>query len=582
MADQQKDHRWKALLQPIPGWEMHSPGKNKALGPAPAKSAPPPVSAKPQPIRPPERPPVAFQRLKVKATPAAQAHSFKMPHINFPSIDLGRLFSKLRLPAIKPAWVIGGSVALAAGLSLVTLFTRQSAPDPVNVADNSVSGPITGTGPVYTPPWQPPLPTPPSSEAPTVKPLALSPTPSATQQVEIDNNELLSPIDGYEMDNFKPRRGFGYKYHPVHRAVKHHDGVDFPAARKTPVYAVSDGVISNRDWETGYGKTIRIGHSKSAQTLYAHLDGYARGIKRGTKVTQGQLIGYVGCTGICTAPHLHFEIILNGRQVDPLKVTSLPYEELKVDSGLALKIPDVRKIFRNAGDNKTDDKIKDLILTSSGNEGLHPELMYRLFGKEAGRDRDGSLRVNIRSDRGALGLCQFTEEQFLSTMKRHGERLGYPEYAKLIRSYVGEDKRTYYTADKNEQKILNLRSQPEIAIPVCAAHVREDLDYLRDALGRVPNFTDSSLSHYTGKGSAVPLMRAYANQATRRNLAYKYVSATNLDGPTNMSVFFEGGDRSRPYTVEQVYNAKRRIMGTKPALIADQKPDFSLASFKFQ
>jgi hypothetical protein len=108
-----------------------------------------------------------------------------------------------------------------------------------------------------------------------------------------------------------------------------HRGTDFAAPRGTPVYAAGDGVIELAGRKNGYGKYIRIRHNSTYKTAYAHLNGYAKTTRRGRRVKQGQVIGYVGSTGRVTGPHLHYEVMVNGRQANPLKIRLPSGEKLK-------------------------------------------------------------------------------------------------------------------------------------------------------------------------------------------------------------------------------------------------------------
>ena len=112
--------------------------------------------------------------------------------------------------------------------------------------------------------------------------------------------------------------GFGYRMHPIFKVRKMHAGVDFTAKRGTPIYASADGVIISNDvyGGRGYGNHITISHGYGYHTLYAHMDKVAK--NQGEKVKRGDLIGYVGSTGRSTAPHLHYEVIRNGRRVNPI------------------------------------------------------------------------------------------------------------------------------------------------------------------------------------------------------------------------------------------------------------------------
>lgn len=107
---------------------------------------------------------------------------------------------------------------------------------------------------------------------------------------------------------------------PVTRKVVPHHGVDFAASSGTPVTATADGRIISAGWDGPLGKAVRLRHGGEYVTIYGHLRGFARGIKSGVEVTQGQVIGYVGSTGRATGPHLHYTVVQNGRAIDPLKM----------------------------------------------------------------------------------------------------------------------------------------------------------------------------------------------------------------------------------------------------------------------
>jgi murein DD-endopeptidase MepM/ murein hydrolase activator NlpD len=114
--------------------------------------------------------------------------------------------------------------------------------------------------------------------------------------------------------------GFGGRNHPLLGYDKMHTGVDWGSSTGTPVFAAGNGVIDKIGWEGGYGKYIRIRHANGYETGYGHMSGYARNMEPGTKVRQGQVIGYVGSTGLSTGAHLHYEILVNGRFVDPMRI----------------------------------------------------------------------------------------------------------------------------------------------------------------------------------------------------------------------------------------------------------------------
>jgi murein DD-endopeptidase MepM/ murein hydrolase activator NlpD len=112
----------------------------------------------------------------------------------------------------------------------------------------------------------------------------------------------------------------GSRYHPVLGVKRPHKGVDYAAATGTPVKASGDGKVVHAARKGGYGKTVILQHGGRYRTLYAHLNGYARGIKSGMRVRQGQTIGYVGATGLATGPHLHYEFLVDGVHRNPLTV----------------------------------------------------------------------------------------------------------------------------------------------------------------------------------------------------------------------------------------------------------------------
>lgn len=126
---------------------------------------------------------------------------------------------------------------------------------------------------------------------------------------------LRTPVDGARLTS-----RFGRRRHPILGYSRMHKGVDFGARSGTPVRAAGDGVIEKSSWNGGYGRYIRIRHNSTYKTAYAHLSGYARGIKAGAKVKQSQIIGYVGSSGRSTGPHLHYEVKKSGSHVNPLKL----------------------------------------------------------------------------------------------------------------------------------------------------------------------------------------------------------------------------------------------------------------------
>jgi murein DD-endopeptidase MepM/ murein hydrolase activator NlpD len=116
------------------------------------------------------------------------------------------------------------------------------------------------------------------------------------------------------------RSGFGFRRHPILGATKMHTGIDWAAPTGTPIYASGNGEIEKAGWESGYGKYVKIRHTNGYETAYGHMTAFAKGIEPGVRVRQGQVIGFVGSTGLSTGAHVHYEILVNGRFVDPLRV----------------------------------------------------------------------------------------------------------------------------------------------------------------------------------------------------------------------------------------------------------------------
>lgn len=126
---------------------------------------------------------------------------------------------------------------------------------------------------------------------------------------------IRKPIAGGQM-----RSGFGMRRHPVMGYFKMHSGVDWADRVGTPIVAAGNGVIAKAAWSSGYGRRVEIEHTNGYTTAYSHMSGFARGITEGVRVRQGQVIGYLGSSGLSTGPHLHYEVMVNGRFVDPMRV----------------------------------------------------------------------------------------------------------------------------------------------------------------------------------------------------------------------------------------------------------------------
>ena len=135
---------------------------------------------------------------------------------------------------------------------------------------------------------------------------------------------MKTPINGARLSS-----SYGKRKHPILGYTKMHLGTDFAAPKGTPIMASGDGKVTKAGWCGGGGNCVKIKHNRTYQTVYAHMSKFGRGIKKGVRVKQGQIIGYVGSTGLSTGPHLHYEVIENGKKVNSQK--------LKLPSGKILK-----------------------------------------------------------------------------------------------------------------------------------------------------------------------------------------------------------------------------------------------------
>lgn len=169
---------------------------------------------------------------------------------------------------------------------------------------------------------------------------------------------MKTPVDGARISS-----PFGRRMHPILGYTKFHEGVDFAAPKGTPIYAAGNGKIEIAGVVRGYGNYIRIKHANGYETGYGHMNGFARGIHRGVTVHQGEIIGYVGSTGRSTGPHLHYEISIHGKKVNPLGIkvptgTQLAGKDLKSYKSARAKImtemaeaPELTKVAQaNTGD----------------------------------------------------------------------------------------------------------------------------------------------------------------------------------------------------------------------------------------
>jgi murein DD-endopeptidase MepM/ murein hydrolase activator NlpD len=148
---------------------------------------------------------------------------------------------------------------------------------------------------------------------------------------------MKTPINGARLSS-----SFGLRKHPILGYNKLHQGTDFAAPTGTPIMASGSGIIQRAQKYKGYGNYVSIKHNSTFTTAYGHMSKYGRGIKKGVRVNQGQIIGYVGSTGLSTGPHLHYEVVKNGKRVNS--------QRLKLPTG---------KILNNQARNKFEvDRIK--------------------------------------------------------------------------------------------------------------------------------------------------------------------------------------------------------------------------------
>ena len=122
------------------------------------------------------------------------------------------------------------------------------------------------------------------------------------------------------VNNAIMRSPFGYRRHPILGYVKMHTGVDWATAYGTPIFASGNGVVETAGWEGGYGNYVKLKHNNGYETAYGHMSAFAKGLEPGKRVRQGQVIGFVGSTGQSTGAHVHYEILVNGRFVDPMRI----------------------------------------------------------------------------------------------------------------------------------------------------------------------------------------------------------------------------------------------------------------------
>ena len=204
---------------------------------------------------------------------------------------------------------------------------------------------------------------------------------------------MKTPIDGARLSS-----GFGTRRHPILGYRKAHKGVDFAARRGTPIYAAGDGVIERMNKYGGYGNYVRIRHSNGYKTAYAHLNGFKRGLRAGRRVKQGDVIGYVGSTGRSTGPHLHYEVLKNGVQVNPQK--------LRIKTGVTLAATDLNSFRAHrdgidaARNNATGNEWAPQQITLASPpllQGSGPSFIQNIIIAANETDNDASVTTNSRA-----------------------------------------------------------------------------------------------------------------------------------------------------------------------------------------
>ncbi len=169
---------------------------------------------------------------------------------------------------------------------------------------------------------------------------------------------LRTPVDSFRISS-----GFGMRKHPILGYSKLHQGIDFAAPAGTPIYAAGDGVVQEARRKGSYGNYVRVKHNGAYGTAYAHLSRFAKGMKVGRRVRQGEIIGYVGSTGRSTGPHLHYEVLISGKQINPLSVKLPTGEKLTGEEKN-------RFLLAKAGIDQLRDQLQLQQLVASGDSSL--------------------------------------------------------------------------------------------------------------------------------------------------------------------------------------------------------------------
>lgn len=160
-------------------------------------------------------------------------------------------------------------------------------------------------------------------------PAASNPTAETLREETLREAFFSEPVSARKAKITSP---FGLRFHPIRSKQKHHNGIDYSAPKGTPIRTTADGTVAFVGRKRGYGKVVIIEHSAELSTLYAHQSRFARNLKKGSLVSRGKIIGYVGSTGAATGNHLHYEVRLNNEPIDPSHVDRLYAENYSIYS----------------------------------------------------------------------------------------------------------------------------------------------------------------------------------------------------------------------------------------------------------
>ena len=184
------------------------------------------------------------------------------------------------------------------------------------------------------------------------------------------------------VNNAIMRSGFGSRRHPILGYVKMHTGVDWATAYGTPIFASGNGVVETAGWEGGYGKYVKLKHNNGYKTAYGHMSAFAKGLEVGKRVRQGQVIGFVGSTGQSTGAHVHYEILVNGRFVDPMRI--------KLPRGRSLDGPLMTSF------EKERDRLDGMMNNRGGGRPAYPMLPARAACGKPAIDRPPAQKRSLR------------------------------------------------------------------------------------------------------------------------------------------------------------------------------------------